>query len=641
MNSISDTLGEAVRLHQAGSFAAAEQLYRRVLEADPHNINALHLLGVLELQSGRAELAIASIGQALRLAPDFAEAHNNLSLAFQEFDRLPEAMASAQQALAHKPDYADAHANLAAMYQQQRRLAEAAACWRAAIAWKPDLASAHFNLAVVLRHLGQDDAAIESFRTVVRLRPEGLPGLAALAHSLEHVCRWDEVCELSRRVITLFDQGRNEAPATPVSPFDFMTLPIPTTAEQQWRCATRWVEPQISRAAAAPIAASRAPVPPRGSKITVGYASADFWAHPTAYLVAELFEQHDRQRFKVIGYSYGPDDGSSMRRRLIAGCDQFVDLRTVSARDSAARVAADGVDILVDLKGHTQHSRPQLFALRPAPIQVNYLAYPSTTGAGYMDYILVDDFIVPPDQQPFFSERLVHLPGCYQVNDSRREIAAHTPSRSDCGLPANGFVFCCFNHNYKITPAAFDVWMQLLRAVPESVLWLLVGNPLAPPNLEREAAARGVDPGRLVFAPRLPLAEHLARHRLADLFLDCFPVNAHTTASDALWVGCPVVTRAGDTFISRVAGSLLRAVGLAELITRSWDEYYATALRLARESEQLAACRAKLAASRSTSRLFDARRFARNVEAAYLHMWERHTSGRPPQGFAVQESNAD
>ena len=324
-------------------------------------------------------------------------------------------------------------------------------------------------------------------------------------------------------------------------------------------------------------------------KTTIAYLSADFHEHATAWLIAELFEKHDHGRFAIYGYSYGPRDDSPLRRRLACALDRFVDVRDLSYAEAARRIAADEVDILVDLKGYTQDARSEIVAFRPAPLQVSYLGYPGTLGAEFMDYILVDDFVVPPEQQPFFTEKLVHLPGCYQVNDSRREIAPRTPSRAECGLPEEGLVFCCFNNSYKITPQVFGVWMELLQAVPGSVLWLLEGNRFMPANLRREAEGRGVAAERLVFAPRKPLPEHLARHRLAALFLDTFPVNAHTTASDALWAGCPVLTLAGETFVSRVAGSLVRSVGLPELITASLEDYRATALRLAREHRRACA----------------------------------------------------
>jgi predicted O-linked N-acetylglucosamine transferase (SPINDLY family) len=324
-----------------------------------------------------------------------------------------------------------------------------------------------------------------------------------------------------------------------------------------------------------------------------------------------------------------------MRGRLKRAFDRFVDVRNLSHLQAAQRIAGDEVQILVDLTGYTRNARTRILALRPAPIQVNYLGYPGTMGASFIDYILVDDYIVPSDQQPSFTEKLVHLPGCYQVNDSQREIASSTQSRAECGLPEAGFVFCSFNNNFKITPEMFGVWMELLKEVPGSVLWLLEGNRFAPANLCREAKRRGVAAERLVFAPHRPLAEHLARHRLADLFLDTFPYNAHTTASDALWVGCPVLTMAGETFASRVAASLLSALDLPELITRSLADYQDAALRLARNAGLLVALRERLEASRKESQLFNADWFARNLEKAYSTMWEIYASGEAPRAFTV------
>jgi predicted O-linked N-acetylglucosamine transferase (SPINDLY family) len=375
--------------------------------------------------------------------------------------------------------------------------------------------------------------------------------------------------------------------------------------------------------------------PATHSRITLGYFSADVREHPVARLIVELFEKHDRSRFSVLGYSYGPDDGSALRRRIVGAFDRFADVRDLSHGQIAQRIADDGVDILIDLTGYTQHARTQVLAMRPAPIQVNYLGYPGTMGAAFIDYILVDDFIAPSSRQPFFSEKLVQLPGSYQANDSRREIAPNTPTRAQCGLPENGFVFCAFHNSYKIGPEMFDAWIRLLKEVPGSVLWLLEDNRFAPANLRREAQARGVAAERLVFAPRMPLSEHLARHRLADVYLDAYPVNAHTTTSDALWVGCPVLTRSGDTFISRVAGSLLTTIGLPDLVTTNLADYERQALRLARDADYLADVRARILANRDRCGMFDAAHFAVGIEKAYATMWEIHAAGEAPRGFKV------
>jgi len=372
------------------------------------------------------------------------------------------------------------------------------------------------------------------------------------------------------------------------------------------------------------------------SRIRIGYLSADFCEHPVAYATAELFEKHDREPFEILGYSCGPDDGGAMRQRLVKAFDRFADVSNLAFMDAARRIAADGVDILVDLTGYTQHAPTEILAYHPAPVQVNYLGYPGTMGADYMDYIFVDDFVVPTDQQSYFSERLVHLPGCYLPYASQQKISAITPSRAKCVLPEEGFVFCCFNNSYKITPAMYDVWMRLLKAVPGSVLWLRENNRWVAANLRREAESRGVAADRLVFASKWPLPEHLSRYRLADLYLDTFPYNAHSMAGDVLWAGCLLLTMSGHTFASRVAGSLLRTVGLPELVTESLEQYEELALRLAQNHQELSELRSRLAANRDTCSLFDCQRFARHLEQAYLHMWDVHISRQSPRPFRVE-----
>jgi len=376
----------------------------------------------------------------------------------------------------------------------------------------------------------------------------------------------------------------------------------------------------------------------RGPKdrITLGYLSADFQEHATAHLVAELFQLHDRKRFRVIGYSYGRDDGSAARRELRESFDDFVDLLDCSHAESAARIRADAVDILVDLKGYTTDARPEILLMRPAPVQVSYLGYPGTMGSDVIDYVLVDRLVAPADEQPYFTERLVQLPDCYQVNDRRRPIAPRTPTREECGLPENGIVFCCFNSAYKITPPIFNIWMRLLAGVPGSVLWLLETNATAVGNLRREAEARLEGAAaRLVFAPSLANREHLARLGVADLFLDTLPYNAHTLSSDALWAGCPVITCTGHAFPGRVAASLLLAIELPELVTDSLAGYEALALELARQPDRLRSVREKLRANRLTTALFDSRRFTRHIESAFETMWRAHVAGELPRVFAV------
>lgn len=363
-------------------------------------------------------------------------------------------------------------------------------------------------------------------------------------------------------------------------------------------------------------------------KIHVGYFSADFRNHPVAYLMAEIFELHDRDRFQVTAYSYGPNDVGEMRKRLEKAFDHFVDIRDLTHENAARKIYEDHVDILVDLTGYTQHTRSGILALRPAPVQVGYLGYLGTMGADFMDYIIADPFLIPPEHKKYYSEKVAYLPS-YQANDRRCAIA-ETPTRTACGLPEEGVVFCCFNQTYKILSDVFDVWMRLLKAVPDSVFWVYVSYPYAIDNLRREAQARGVSPERLIFAESLPLDKHLARLKCANLFLDTLPYNAGTTASNALWAGLPVITCAGETFSSRMAGSLLIAMGVPELITCNLEDYYALALDLATDRKKYETIRNKIIANRESAPLFDSARFTHDLEAAYMQMWDEYVGSPAP-----------
>jgi predicted O-linked N-acetylglucosamine transferase (SPINDLY family) len=370
-------------------------------------------------------------------------------------------------------------------------------------------------------------------------------------------------------------------------------------------------------------------------RLRIAYLSSDFCSHALSFLMAELFEIQDRARFEVLGISFGPDDQSDTRARLVRAFDQFHDVRSESDLDVAKLLNDLHVDIAIDLNGHTRGARSGILAHRAAPIQVSYLGYPGTMGADFIDYVIADKTVLPFDRQPFYTEKIVHLPDCYQVNDSKRQIAARTPTRHEAGLPDEGFVFLCINNNYKITRPVFDVWMRLLGAVEGSVLWLLQDNADAKENLRKGAAARGIDPARLVFAGRLEPAEYLARYRLADLFVDTLPYNAHTTASDALWAGLPLLTCRGASFAGRVATSLLHAAGLPELATSDLGEYEALALRLATDATLLRGLRHRLAQNRATCPLFDTDRFRRHIESAYTTMWELQQRGESPRSFSV------
>jgi protein O-GlcNAc transferase len=372
------------------------------------------------------------------------------------------------------------------------------------------------------------------------------------------------------------------------------------------------------------------------STISLAYVSGDFRRHAVGHLIPGLLERHDRTRFEVIGVSFGPDDGSEVRARTARACDRFHDVAAKSDRDVAQMLQDMNVDIAIDLMGYTRGSRPAIFAYRPAPIQVSYLGFLGTMGAEFIDYIIADRVTIPMEQQPFYSEKIVHVPNCFMVNDDKQAIAGRTFSRRELGLPADGFIFCSFNNAYKLRASMFDIWMRLLRSISGSVLWLAQVNDAMVANLRNEATERGVDPSRLVFAPYMELSHNLARLRCADLFLDTVPYNAGATASNALWAGVPMITCIGDTFAGRMAASMLQAIGLQELVAASLQDYEALANKLATDPAALASVRKRLEHSRRVCPLFDTDRFRRHIEAAYTTMWKTHQRDEAPRSIAVE-----
>jgi predicted O-linked N-acetylglucosamine transferase (SPINDLY family) len=521
------------------------------------------------------------------------------------------------------PAHAGLYNNLGTALLAEGRFEEARQAFEQALACRPDFAEAAYNLGNAWRELGRLADALAAWQQALQLRADYDEAFAQLAHHRALACQWESRAADQEKLLTMVRSGARIPP--------FYLFATPASASDQLLAARQWIAPIKP-----PPHALLAPRPRHaGGRIRLGYLSGDFHQHATAQLAAGLFERHDRRRFEVVAYSYGPDDGSPMRARLVRAFDRFVDVRPLSHREAAERIHRDEIDILIDLKGYTHGGRPMIAAFRPAPVQVSYLGYPATTGADFIDYILVDRFVVPESRQACFSEQLVHLPLCYQANDARRDQAAPT-SRGDWQLPEQGLVLCCFNNSYKLSPTFFDIWMRLLADAPGSVLWLLATNELAQANLRKEAEARGIDPMRLVFAPVVPSAAHLERHRHADLFLDTAPCNAHTTASDALWGGLPVLTLSGDTFAGRVAGSLLAATGLPELVTTSLAEYEATALALIRDPDRLGRLRRKIEAKRDVNSLFDLAKLTGAIEGAYERMWQRHLAGEKPQPFAIE-----
>lgn len=598
--------------------------YDRALGIRPGYADALNNRGNVLAELNRPLEALDSYERALGIHPGSAATHSNRGGLLTQMNRLTEALASLDHALAIGPNNAEAYNNRGNALMALRRLDEALTSYDQALRLKPDFANALRNRGVVLEELKRPEEALTSYSKAMAIDPDLEFLYGAWLFAALQVCDWSD---FSRRVDDLAERIRHGRSATP--PFPLVALTA--SAALQLQAARTWMtrkHPPMPRV-------DDLPKRLRGARIRVGYFSADFHEHATTYLMAELFERHDRNRFELFAFSYGPEANDAMRSRVRAAFDQFIDVSHLSDKDVADLSRNVGIDIAVDLKGYTRQSRPGIFACRAAPVQVAYLGYPGTTGADFMDYLIADHTLIPSASRPYYTEKIVYLPDSYQANDSQRAIAERTYTRQDIGLPAKGIVFCCFNANFKITPHTFEGWMRILHRVEGSVLWLLEDNPTAAKNLRAEAERKGVGAARLIFAKRLPLADHLARHRAADLFLDTMPCNAHTTASDALWAGLPVLTCAGESFASRVAASLLNAVGLAEMVTSTREEYEALAIALVREPGRLRALTLKLDRVRATAPLFSTERFTASLERAYLRMHERHRSGLPPEDIQV------
>jgi predicted O-linked N-acetylglucosamine transferase (SPINDLY family) len=541
------------------------------------------------LQLGRKPEALTCYESYLKGNPRSAEAWHNRGITLSQMQRFDEAVASFDKVLALHPDSAQTWSNRAHALFEQKRYEEAVADYEKALALDPEAGSAR-----------------------------GYSLLAKL-----WCCDWrnldSDIAEVSSRL---------RAGARVIQPFG--NLAISRDPADQLLCARLWT-------------ARQAPQSPlwRGERyvhdrIRIAYVSGDFCVHPVSILMAGVFEHHDKSRFETTAISFGPDDGSKLRWRIARSFDRFVDVRGRTDFDIAKLMRELEIDVAVDLMGLTGEARNGILAHRPVPLQVNYLGFPGTMALAHMDYIIVDRIVLPPDESRHYTEKIVHLPDTYMASDAHRRVADRVFNRTEAGLPETGFVFSCFNNSYKFAPATFEVWMRLLKAVDGSVLWLSEPNPIAKRNLAEEAEMRGVGRNRLVFAPFLDKVEdHLARLKLADLFLDTLPCNAHTTASDALFAGVPVLTAPGTTFAGRVAASLLSAIGLRELIAESLAAYEARALELARNPAALAAIGAKLRANRTSHPLFDTARFTRHLEAAFAHMCERHKRGLAPESFSV------
>ena len=632
-------LGTALRRRDA---AGAEAALRRAIGGDAANADArFHLANLLREQE-RLDEAIELYREALRRMRDHPSVLNNLGLAYAAHGEDDAAESAWRAVLARQPAHRHALANLAHLLCRQSRHQEAAAvtdrylahyadapaelwidrgigrhaagdldesagCFERALQKVPGDATALTNLGSVQIDMGRYEAAASTLGRAHDAAPDDVHVLGLLAHASAHCCDWRRIDAWHAAIAQRLERDTGAG----INPFQALAMPLPAASQRQ--CARLWAASLAPRRGIAP-----ATIGERGTRLRVGYVSSDFREHAVAYLATEVWERHDRARLVTFGYAIGPSDRSPTRSRIAAALGTFRDCAGEDAGRVAKRIRDDAVDVLVDLNGYTTHARSEIFAQRPARVQAHWLGYLGTLGAPWIDYVITDRYAAPPSLQQHFDERFLYLPDCYCPTDSRRPVAPDGGDRARHELPADGFVFCCFNNPYKLLPAVFDVWMRLLAAVPRSVLWLAPAPGAAAANLRREATVRGVDASRLVFAQRAPLAAHLARHEHADLYLDTTPYNAGTAANDALFMGVPVVTCSGDTMASRVAGSQLCAIGLPQLATTDFADYEALALSFARDAERMRACKAELAANRTRFPLFDMARFTEAFEAALL-----------------------
>ncbi len=630
-------------LRARGEAVAAESAARRALVSTPGLAAACNALGGALQDQSRFEEALGAFEKAVSLDRGFVEALCNAASLALDMGELEKAGSLISQVRRVAPALPLGDALEARRLESAGEEDAAAAAWRRALGADATDPRFHFGLASLLERQRQWDAALNGYLRALTLDPDFAEAINGALYMARSSCNWEHYPALADRFRGAIEEGRSG-----LSPFVALAEPIPPAA--QLRCARTWSRDKARRAgASAGRPAAREPGvgagPDTGTQgpITVAYLTSEFRRHPTAYTKVGLFERHDRSRFRVIGYCNGEDDGSGIRKRIVASLDEFVDLRGVPAAAAAARMRNDKVDILIDLKGHTENALTECLALRPAPVQASWVGFPGSTGADFIDYAIVDPVVVPEDRASTFSESLIWMPDTYWAEDDHRAEPGATPTRAECGLPDHAVVLACFNNSYKIHPDTFAFWMDLLRTLPDAVLWLQDTNPGSglKDNLRRETSRLGVDPQRLVFCPRLPLRDYLARYRLADLFIDTLPYNAHTTAADALWAGLPVLTLPGNSMASRVAASLLHAANLDDLVAASAEEYRARVISLVRDPEQIAALKQRVRTTARSSPLFDTTRFTRNFETALEYMAGRSRAGLAPASTVIGPNRAE
>ncbi len=636
------TLEDVIKKHIAGDIGFAKKGYQAFIDAKHPDITSYSNLASIYFQENNIEKAIELLRGGLEINPDYVDAWMKLGSLLEvqkKGDYQHEVINCYKKAIQLKPDHAIAHFSLGNVLAEQKQIEQAISSLQNAISLQPDYALAHFNLGGILSKQGTLDEAARAFFEASQIDHTFKSAVGKFWHARMHMCDWSEydgilssIQSESSSINLTSDISKVTSPFTLLNIFDNPALHLKTSKEYlRARLATiQFPEPLC--------AGYRKEA---GNPIKIAFLSADFHNHATAILMAGLLELFDKDQFEIYAVSFSQNDNSGMQKRIHSAFDHFYEVIDKSDKEVAEIIASQGIDIAVDLKGFTQDSRPAILAYRPAPIQVNYLGYPGSMGANFIDYIIADPFVIPEKEQSHYSENIIYLPDSYQVNDHHRETHPDQPSRESCGLPTDGFIFCCFNQSYKITPDVFDVWMELLKETPGSVLWLLDSNQWANENLKREADSRGVNPSRLIFAGQLPVDQHLARIQNADLFLDTFPCNAHTTASDALWVGLPLITCSGRGFATRVAGSLLKAVDLEELITTDPESYKTLAIELSHNPEKINQIKTKLKENHETWSLFNTEEYTKNLQKGFSKIIDLHLKGCDTKTFHVRELSSE
>lgn len=619
-NKLQDLLFKAISAQQQGRIEEASNLFKEVLQVSPGHPAACYSLGVIALRENDHAQARHWAKAGLEATPGYAPLYFLAGSALRSAGGdIEPTLQFYDQAVALQPDYIEALINSGVVLRDALRHREALERFNRVLTINPDYTTALVNAGILLTEFKQNEQAIKMFEHLLKVNPDYDYGLGLLLFERLHICDWQNYDQAVAEVLAATRAGRRSCKSLAM-------MAISDFAGDHFRSAQTFAEhlypPAKDRLWRGEVY--------RHEKIRLAYVSPDLREHPVGHLMAGVIESHDKSRFELIAISLGIDDKSRIRQRMLGAFDRFIDASKMSPLQVAHLMRALEVDIAVDLGAYTADSRPEILAQRPAPVQVNFLGYAGSMAVEHIDYMIADRHVVPREHWPYYSEKIVYLPDAYMPTDNSISIA-ETSTREAHGLPKQGLVFCAFNHDYKISPRIFEIWMRLLKKNPGSVLWLMSRNETSQRNLKQFAKTHGIAAKRLIFASRVPRVEdHLARYRLADIFLDTYPYNAHTTAADALMAGLPVVTCMGNAFPARVAGSLLHAAGIPELATHSLEDYEALAQALASQPERIAQLKAKLAEARAASPLLDTPRFCRNLEAAYIAMWRKHTLGDAP-----------